>query len=135
MQLGLAFLWKQAAFRALASWQAIQETDHIPSVSLSAGIQGIGTGNPGFSITTEKNLRFDDGGFINGFVGLGYRTNESHVHPLGGFKWSPDGKFSLGFQHDGHDGHPFTTYSIENYVVGVYLIGGDRPALMAGFRY
>lgn len=133
--MGVAYLWKQTALRALVSWQAIQETGRTPSVSFSAGVQGIGTGNPGLSVTTEKNLILDDSGYVNGFVGIGYRTNESHLHPLGGVKWSPDGRFALGFQHDGHLGHPFATYSIENYVFGAYLIGGERLALMAGFRY
>jgi hypothetical protein len=135
LQFGVAFLWKQQAFRALANWQAITETSDSPSLSFSAGVQGIGTGNPGFSSTIEKNFSLSGGGLVNAFCGIGYRSNESHLHGLLGAKWTPDGKLTLGYQHDGHEGHPFVTYSVEPFVVGFYLIGGERPAIMGGWRY
>lgn len=135
LQLGLAFLWRQEAFRVLASWQAIPEKAGTPSLNFSAGVQGIGTGNPGFSSTIEKNWRFEGTSYFNAYVGVGFRTNENHGHPLGGLKYSPDGKVTVGFQHDGHNGHPFATYSMNNVVLGAYLVAGRYPGAMVGFRY
>lgn len=134
IQLGVAYLWKQSAFRALASVQFLSETPSRPSISASMGVQGIGTGNPGYSVTAEKNWQVPEGTF-NMFAGIGLRSNERHGHPLGGAKFTTKDGITLGYQHDGHDGHPFLTYGRGIYFGGVYLIAGQRPALMFGVRF
>ena len=134
MQLGVAFLWKQQAFRFLGSYQLITETAKRPSLSVSAGVQGIGTGNPGFSATLEKGFQQGPGRLVV-FGGVGLRTNESHAHPVGGVKYTPDGRWTLGLQHDGHEGHPFLTFTQDQFIVGGYLIDFRRPALMLGIKF
>lgn len=133
LQLGLAHLWKQGAFRGLGSYRFVDETARSPSLSLSVGVQGIGTGNPGYGLTMEKNVRAGDTD-LNAFVGLGLRSNEAHGHPIGGLKVSR-GSWTLGFQHDGHQGHPFVTTAHREWVFGFYLIGGQRAAWMVGRRW
>lgn len=134
LQLGVAYLWKQSAFRALASVQFLTETDSRPSLSASMGVQGIGTGNPGYSVTAEKNWRMPEG-TLNTFVGIGLRSNERHGHPLGGIKWTTPQGITLGFQHDGHNGHPFLSYGKGIWFGGVFVIAGKSPALMLGARF
>lgn len=104
-------------------------------VNVSAGVQGIGTGNPGFALTAEKNFGMYSGGRLNVFAGMGWRTNEPHSHAIGGLKYSPDGRFFLGVQHDGHETHPFVTYARSGWIAGAYLINGKRVALMLGVRF
>ncbi|MBX3117969.1 MAG: hypothetical protein KF784_02815 [Fimbriimonadaceae bacterium] len=106
----------------------------MPSVSVSAGVQGIGTGNPGYSATLEKNWK-SDAGTANMFVGAGFRSNESHYHGVLGAKWMDRSGFTLGLQLDGHQAHPFLTYGQGEWFGGVYLIDAKSPALMFGRRF
>ena len=135
LAVGVAHLWKQNAFRYLAAYQLVPEKADMPMVNVSAGVQGIGTGNPGFALTAEKNFPMYAGAKLNVFGGLGWRTNESHSHPVGGIKYTPDGRLFLGVQHDGHETHPFVTYVRNGLIGGAYLINGKRMALMVGVRF
>ncbi|CAN5518544.1 hypothetical protein BH11ARM2_BH11ARM2_30420 [soil metagenome] len=134
LTLGAAYLLKQSAFRALGSYLLSPETDTLPSTHISAGLQGIGTGNPGFSLTSEKNwtLRF---GSLNAFVGVGYRTNVRTLRGVGGFKFSPNGSWTVGYQNDGVTHYPFVTYNRGAMTYGAYLIGFKSPALLVGTRF
>ena len=100
----------------------------------SVGVQGIGTGNPGFSVTAEKNFEMD-GGRFNVFAGVGLRSNEDHGHPIWGAKYSWASGLTLGIQDEGHQRHPFVTFARNGWVVGFYLIGGEAPAYMVGVRF
>lgn len=102
----------------------------FPAVNASAGVQGIGTGNPGYSLTLEKNL-----GVWNVYGGLGLRSNENHGHFVGGVKWSVTSEWTLGVQEDGHQTNPFVTWSDGSLVGGLFLIESERPALMLGVRF
>lgn len=97
-------------------------------------MQGIGTGNPGYSITLEKNLQTSVKGSLNLFGGIGFRSNESHGHFVGGMKYSWD-NFAVGLQHDGHQSYPFVTYTKGKSTLGLYLVEGKRPAYLAGIRF
>lgn len=134
LQLGIAFLWKQTAFRFLASVQLSPETAKMPAVNASAGIQGIGTGNPGYSVTLEKN--FNPGGHrVNAYIGIGFRANESHSHAVGGVKFALNQNWTVGYQHDGHQQNPFVTFGQGQAFGGIYLLNFERPALMFGMKF
>ncbi len=134
VQVGLAHLWKQNAVRLLASANLVPETESSPGLNASLGIQEIGTGNPGFSMTLEKNWASGPAKW-NAFVGLGYRTNESHVHPVGGLKLHPSDTWTLGVQYDGHATHPFALLNAKPYLIGFYLIEGKSGAVLFGARF
>lgn len=134
LRLGVAHLWEQNAFRWLAAYRLLPETATRPSVHASAGVQGIGTGNPGYSLTAEKNFAGAEGS-LNVFAGVGFRSNENHAHPVAGMKYSFTNGLTLGVQHDGHETHPFVTFSRNKLVVGFYLIDGKAPAYMVGARF
>lgn len=133
LRLGVAHLWKQNAVRYLANFRLTKETEYLPGLFASAGVQGIGTGNPGYAVTAEKNFGGGRNRF-NVYGGIGFRSNESHSHALVGARMSFDNGWALGLQADGHGYHPFTTYAFKEYIVGAYLIDGRRTALMAGIR-
>jgi hypothetical protein len=116
--------------RWLASVNVVPETDTLPALNASAGVQGIGTGNPGYSATLEKNL-----GAWNAYLGVGWRSNEPHSHALGGVKYSLANGLTLGMQLDGHFEHPFAVYSQDQAIYGAYLIDFKSPALMVGYRF
>jgi hypothetical protein len=130
----VAYLWEPSAFRALANWEAIPETANLPNLRLLAGVQGIGTGNPGYAATSEKNFAVT-GGSVNVFLGIGFRSNENHGHLLGGAKFSSNGPWAVGFQNDGHRVHPFATYDIGRTTLGVYLIEMKSPGLVVSHRW
>lgn len=134
LQIGVAYLWKQGAFRALANYEVIKETAKAPSLRVGFGVQGIGTGNPGYFATSEKTLFLKEGAFT-GYVGVGLRSNESHAHALGGLKFTPRGEpWTIGFQHDGHELHPFAAYSFgDGWSVGAYWIGMKSPGVMVSW--
>jgi hypothetical protein len=134
LRLGVAHLWKQNAFRGLAALRLSKETETMPAFHVSAGVQGIGTGNPGYSATAEKNFHLPEGN-LNVYLGIGFRSNESHAHEVAGAKFQWPGGFALGVQHDGHATHPFMTYSWDRYVAGFYLIEGKSGAYMLGVRF
>lgn len=134
LTLGTAFLLKQGAFRVLGSYMLSPETATMPSTHFSAGVQGIGTGNPGLSATAEKNWSVGEGSF-NAFLGVGYRTNRRLTRMVGGFKYSPDGRWAVGLQNDGLVNDPFVTYSRDRLTTGVYLIDLKRPAYLIGVRF
>ncbi|MFN3728485.1 MAG: hypothetical protein ACK4XJ_02070 [Fimbriimonadaceae bacterium] len=129
LQIGVALLWKQGAFRGLGNYVLIPETKSTPNLRAGFGLQGIGTGNPGYFVTSEKNWALPEGD-LNLYGGMGWRANESHSHLLGGVKFSPRGPWTLGFQHDGHDGHPFIAYRYQEYALGAYLIAGKSLGIM-----
>ncbi|HJP83791.1 MAG TPA: hypothetical protein VJ835_09830 [Fimbriimonadaceae bacterium] len=131
LQIGAALLWKQGAFRGLANYQLVKETVSQPSIRVGFGLQGIGTGNPGYFATMEKSLFLKEGG-ITAYAGVGFRTNEDHAHGLGGVKFSPaDTPWTLGVQFDGHWAHPFATYRLKDgWSVGAYLVESRTPGLM-----
>lgn len=131
LALGLAHLWKQNALRFLASANLHPETASIPGVNFSIGVQGIGTGNPGYGLTLEKNFSQR----LNAYAGIGLRSNEEHGHLLGGVKLNLGGPWTLGLQLDGHQEHPFATYSERGWIAGAYLIDLKSPALMLGHRF
>ena len=130
IRLGVAHLWEQNAFRWLASVNIVPETEELPALNASAGVQGIGIGNPGYSATLEKNM-----GPFNAYAGAGWRSNESHTHFLGGAKYQIDPEWTLGIQLDGHQEHPFVVWSRDHYMLGAYLVDLKSPALMVGFRF
>lgn len=134
LRLGIAELSKQGAFRFLASGTLALESDHSPAVNFSVGVQGIGTGNPGYSVTTEKNFMVGDDN-LNLYFGIGFRSNESHGHPVGGVRFSLESGVGFGVQDDGHQHSPFVTYSHEQWVVGLYYVGFKNPAYLVGFRF
>jgi hypothetical protein len=134
LQLGIAELSKQRAFRFLASGTLIPETDDAPALNVSVGLQGIGTGNPGYSSTLEKNFVLDDGN-LNVYFGVGFRSNENHAHPVGGVRFAMPSGFVVGLQEDGHQHSPFVTYSHSGWVAGIYLVGFKNPALLVGMRF
>ena len=134
LELGLAYLSKQGAFRALASYRLSPETLNAPSVSVSAGVQGIGTGNPGYSGTLEKNWQL--GTYkLNTYGGIGVRSNENRLYPVGGVKLTDRSGVTLGVQHDGIVASPFVTYSHDRATIGFYLVGAKNPAYLVGFRF
>lgn len=134
LKIGAAYLHEQEAVRVLASLRVASETPSRPGLFVSAGVQGVGTGNPGFAATMEKNFRGENG-TINIFAGAGLRTNENHAHPVAGFRLSLHNGISMGVQHDGHQSHPFVTYSKDSFIAGFYLVGGEAPGYMAGLRF
>lgn len=136
LQLGVALLWKQGAFRALGNYELVTEGRSHPNLRVGVGLQGIATGNPGYFVTTEKTWR-GEAGNLNMFVGTGWRANEDHAHPLGGFKFSPvNTPFTLGVQWDGHSYHPFmTAYVRDGITVGAYAIEGKKLGLMMSFAF
>lgn len=133
LQLGSALLWKQGAFRALASYDVIPERARTPNLRVGFGVQGIGTGNPGYFATSEKNLA-TTGGHWNAYLGVGFRSNESHGHALGGLRYSALGSpWSLGIQNDGHASHPFVTHRTRDVTLGIYLVEMRSPGFMLSF--
>lgn len=130
VRLGVAHLWKQNALRWLASVNILEETPTTPALNASAGVQGIGTGNPGYSATLEKNF-----GAFNVYAGMGFRSNEEHTHLLGGMKYAFENGVSVGLQLDGHQEHPFVVYTKDQMIYGAYLIDLKSPALMLGYRF
>lgn len=134
VQIGLANLWKQDAYRFLASVTALPETETMPAFNLSAGVQGIGTGNPGYSGTFEKNWNSSIGS-LNAYVGLGFRSNENHSHAVWGAKLMSTSGFGFGFQDDGHMTSPFATFSRGNTTAGLYFVDFKRPAYLIGTRF
>jgi hypothetical protein len=134
IQIGVAELAKQRAFRFLASVVLLPETERAPSLNASVGVQGIGTGNPGYSVTAEKNFMLTQGN-LNVYAGLGFRSNENHVHPVAGIKYSLPSGFTFGLQEDGHQLSPFATYSKDWWTVGVYVVGFKNVAYLVGVRF
>ncbi len=118
----------------LVGYTFLPETERLPSLNGSIGVQGIGTGNPGYSLTLDKQFIRPEGTF-NVFLGLGYRSNEDHLHPLGGARFEFASGFTLGVQADGHDVNPFATYRLGDAFGGLYLINGKRPAYIIGYRW
>ncbi len=136
LRLGIAHLLKQNAIRYLAAYTLAPETSRSPSVNLSAGVQGIGTGNPGYSATLEKNFILDGGkSSINLFAGVGFRSNENIAREVAGLKFTTNDGFSIGIQDDGKLRNPFATYATGNFVAGIYLVGGEHPAFLFGMRF
>ena len=134
LSLGVAHLAKQNAFRWLLAVNLSPETSTHPGINASAGVQGIGTGNPGYSLTAEKNWELG-AGKLNAFAGIGFRSNENHAHEVLGIKYTTPDKWTFGFQRDGHETHPFVTYSFRQYTTGIFLINGKRTAYMFGMRF
>lgn len=112
----------------------MRETATMPSAHISIGVQGIGTGNPGYAGTLEKNFATEAGN-LNIFGGVGFRSNEDHAHPLGGVKLEMPSHLSFGVQWDGHNHHPFVTQGFDGYIAGLYLIEGKRLGYMLGARF
>jgi hypothetical protein len=130
LQVGVAYLWRQGAFRGLANYIVIPEGERHPDLRVGLGLQGIGTGNPGYFVTSEKNFSLPEGR-LNAYVGVGFRANENHGHPLGGVKFTPPGPWTLGIQHDGHAAHPFIIYDTGGSPkLGLYLIEGRSLGFM-----
>jgi hypothetical protein len=134
LTLGIAHLSRQNAFRFLGSYRFVRETARMPSVHVSVGVQGIGTGNPGWSGRLEKNFRTSAGN-VNVFAGVGLRSNEDHAHPLGGIKLDMPSRLAVGLQWDGHNSHPFVTQGFGQFIVGFYLVGGRSPGYLVGARF
>ncbi len=134
MTLGVAHLWEQNALRFLGSFALVSEAERSPAVNLSAGVQGIGVGNPGYSATAEKNFK-QSFGSINIYAGVGLRSNENHIHGVGGIKFAFENGFVLGIQDDGHRSNPFLTYSKDQWTMGIYVVGWERIAYLVGVRF
>ncbi|MBC8065821.1 MAG: hypothetical protein H7Y17_13395 [Chlorobia bacterium] len=134
LQVGVALLWKQGAFRGLANYEVIKETAKAPNLRVGFGVQGIGTGNPGYFATSEKTFAIPAGA-LTGYLGIGYRSNEDHAHGLAGVKFTPtQSAWTIGLQLDGHWAHPFAAYRIgKGSSAGAYLVEGKSPGLMVSW--
>jgi hypothetical protein len=118
----------------LGNYVVIEETANTPNLKVGAGVQGIGTGNPGYFATTEKNFQWAEG-TLNVYAGIAYRANEDHGHMVGGVKLDPHGPWAIGLQLDGHQGNPYMTHSFDRFVVGFYLVGYEKPGYLLGVRF
>jgi hypothetical protein len=134
LSVGVAFLLKQGAFRALGSYTLSPETASLPSLHASFGIQEIATGNPGLSLTAERNFRAGRGN-LNVYSGIGYRTNIRRANIVGGIKYSPSPLWTIGLQNDGIHTHPFLTYSWSHWTTGFYLINSKSPGILFGTHF
>lgn len=136
LQVGVALLWKQGAFRGLANYKLIQAKNGGWGLRAGFGLQGISTGNPGFYVISEKSAHTDDVEYA-AYLGLGLRTNENHGHALGGFKVSPaKSNWTLGVQIDGHQTSPFATARLGKGVsAGYYWIDTKASGYMIGFAW
>ena len=134
LQIGAALLWKQGAVRGLANYELIPERAIAPNLRVGFGLQGIGTGNPGYFATSEKTFSLKEGS-LTSYIGIGFRTNEDHTHGLGGVKLTPAGSlWTLGVQFDGHWVHPFVTLSLrDGWTAGVYFVEGRSLGLLIGW--
>lgn len=133
-RIGLAYLARQRSLRYLASYRFVPERGSWPSLSASAGVQGIGTGNPGYSVTLEKNTALREG-TLNVYGGIGWRSNESIAREVAGIKFTFKNGVTLGLQDDGKVRNPFVTYSKGGATIGVYLVGGREVAFLLGHRF
>lgn len=135
LQVGLAYLWKQEAFRVLGNYEVVAQTATKPNLRVGFGIQGIATGNPGYFATSEKNFSLPEGEAM-AYVGIGYRSNEDHAHFLGGAKFTPKtSKFTLGVQLDGHEVHPLVSMQLaSDLTIGAYWIETRTLGLMLSLR-
>lgn len=134
LKLGVAHLAKQGAFRVLGSYRLLRETPNRPSVHAGVGVQGIGTGNPGYNVRAEKMFH-TPAGEVSTYAGIGFRSNENHAHCLGGAKIRLGSCLALGVQIDGHQTNPFATVSKGPWTVGVFLIEGKSLAYLAAVRF
>lgn len=134
LKLGVAHLAKQGAFRVLGSYRLVTETPTRPSFHVGAGLQGIGTGNPGYNARAEK-LFHTPAGEVTAFAGIGFRSNEGHAHGLGGLKLRLECGFAVGVQADGHQTNPFLTFSKGQWTTGLFLIDGRNPAYLLAARF
>lgn len=135
LKVGLAYLWNQEAFRALATYQLVMETADRPALVASAGVQGIGIGNPGYSMTLQKSWDAQGGNRWTAYGGVGFRSNEDHLHLLGAIRYDLAGPWSFAVQSDGHQSYPIATWSDGSLVLGGYLIDWEKPALLIGHRF
>jgi len=135
LQVGAAFLWKQGAFRGLGSYTLVPETPTVPRISVGLGLQGIGTGNPGYFATAEKTRVLPEGS-VTAYVGVGFRANEGHGHLLGGARMTPTGSpWTLGVQADGHNVHPFVSRRFNDLTLGLYLVNLKSPGLLIAYAW
>lgn len=118
----------------MANYELIPAEGKAPNLRVGFGLQGIGTGNPGFFATSERSWA-GNWGVVSGYLGVGYRTNEDHGHLLGGFKWTPStSPWTLGLQNDGHESHPFVSRNLgRGFTGGLYLVGLKSPGLMISY--
>ncbi len=131
LNVGLAYLHKQEALRVLATYEVIPSDRGLPNLRLGFGVQGIGTGNPGYFATTEREVR-TAAGELASFAGIGLRANESHSHGLLGLRFSPNGPWSVGVQHDGHGRHLFAAHKAATATFGIYLVDMKSLGLLVG---
>lgn len=132
LRVGVAYLHKQSAFRFLANGLIAPETDKTPAWRAGLGVQGIGTGNPGYFTTVEKNFKRNEHAY-NVYLGLGFRANEDHGHLLAGAKYTYQDRLTFGIQDDGHARNPFLTLNSGPFTYGIYLIESKRPAILVSF--
>ena len=117
----------------LGNYLVIPETARTPNLRVGFGLQGIGTGNPGYFATSEKGF-IVSGARVSAYLGVGFRSNEAHGHFLGGLKVTPPGHWTFGVQQDGHDTHPFAIVGLDrNWSAWLYLVETKSPGLMISY--
>jgi len=129
-QLGIAHLAKQNSVRFLASVNLVPETETTPSVNVSAGVQGISTGNPGYAVTFEKRYEA-----WTGYLGAGFRSNENRGRLIGGLRYAVNPQWNIGLQADGKQEHLFVTHDMGRTFAGLYLVDLQKPGFLYGFRF
>jgi hypothetical protein len=73
---------------------------------------------------------------MNTYMGIGWRSNESHNHFLGGVRLTPAGTpWTLGLQLDGHKAHGFVTRGFGKTVVGLYAIEMKSLGFMLAVKF
>ena len=132
MQVGTTYTWKTEGVRFSGSLVLNDEEEYIPRVRVGHGIQGIGTGSSATYGVLEKGLMTENGSF-QAFFGLSNRSKESHLHGIYGLTYTPQGPVTFGYLRDGHNGHPFVSFTKDEYNIGVYLVAGETLGLSFGW--
>ena len=134
LQLGLGYHGSSRAVRGLVSYRAIEQVVPGVGLNLGYGFQSQESGATGASATLEHNM-VRGAGVLNLFGGISVQENDRRGRFVGGFKWSPDGKWFVGNQYDGRAHNPFVQRAFGDYSLGLLYVSARSLSLTAGWSF
>ena len=133
LMVGVEYMPRDNRISPTWNYRLIERTDSRPAVAVGQGTawpSGKVTGSA-YSLTVADSI----GAGISAYISASYAPDQSLWQIPAGLNWRFDEDWSTRLMWDGENLHPFLSYSLPDWDLGLLLLDQRYPTLAASFSF